>query len=59
MISAYTLRHFREEAETKCPHCWGRGYSLYERDNPMAAEPCGRKARDEDEDDADNEGDDE
>lgn len=27
--------------EPRCPHCKGRGFTLYERDNPMAAEPCG------------------
>lgn len=55
MISAYTLRHLREEAEGRCPRCWGRGYTLYERDNPMAAEPCGCMDRDaeEEEEDAD------
>lgn len=36
------------EADTRCPRCKGRGYTLYERDNPMAAEPCGCDEPDED-----------
>lgn len=28
-------------AETGCPRCRGRGYTLYEKDNPATAEPCG------------------
>ncbi|WP_163006190.1 hypothetical protein [Methylobacterium brachiatum] len=50
MISAYTLDHLRDEARKRCPRCWGRGYVLYERDNPMAAEPCGCTEPAEDED---------
>lgn len=31
----------RDRPEPCCPRCHGRGYVLYERDNPMACEPCG------------------
>lgn len=30
-----------DDAPVPCPRCGGRGYALYERGNPAAAEPCG------------------